>query len=185
MSESRQITRLLLEWRGGSREAFDRLLPVVYDELRRMARQHMGAERRDHTLQATALVHEACLRLIDADIEWKDRLHFFGVASRVMRRVLVDHARVHRSAKRGAGKPKLNLDDVLQIADDRPWDLLDVDIALERLGEQDERKARVIELHYFGGLKLKEIAEVLEITPDAVAWDLRMAKAWLRRELGS
>ena len=118
-----------------------------------------------------------------ADIEWQDRVHFYAVASRLMRRVLVDHARAHRSAKRGAGLPKLNLNEALKVAAEEPWDMLDLDLALERLGEQDSRKARVVELHYFGGLKFEDIAKLLEITHDAVAWDVRMAKAWLRREL--
>ena len=178
-----RITQLLLDWRSGERQAFERLLPCVYDELRRLAQRQMQGERRDHTLQATALVHEACLRLIDSDVDWQDRVHFYAVAGRVMRRVLVDHARAHRSAKRGGGVAKRSLDDALQIAADRPWDMLDLDLVLERLAEQDERKARVVELHYFAGLKLRDIANVLEITPDAAAWDLRMAKAWLRREL--
>ena len=183
--EPRNVTRLLKEWRQGEREAFERLLPAVYDELRRLARVHMSRERANHTLQPTALVNEACLRLIDADVAWKDRVHFYAVASNVMRRILVDHARAHRSAKRGGGQTPIALDDALEADMSRPWDLINLDDTLERLAKQDARKARVVELHFFGGLKFDEIAEVLGITSDAVAWDMRMAKAWLRRELGS
>jgi RNA polymerase sigma factor (TIGR02999 family) len=177
------VTQLLHAWRQGSREAFDRLVPIVYQELRGLARRHMAGERRDHTLRTTALVNESCLRLLGAHVDWSDRAHFFAVASGVMRQVLVDHARAHRSLKRGSGQARLPLDDALDAAVERPWDLLDLDAALDRLGQQDARKQRVVELHYFGGLTFDEIADLLGIPPGAVAWDVRLAKAWLRREL--
>lgn len=177
------MTELLLEWQQGKREAFDRLVPIVYEELHRLARRHMASERDGHTLQTTALVQEACLRLMGSQVEWKDRLHFFAISSRLMRRVLVDHARAHRSAKRGGERPRVPLDDALNVAVEPPWDLLLLEEVLERLSGQDARKAQVIDLHYFGGLTTDEIAALLEITPAAVAWDLRLAKAWLRREL--
>ncbi len=184
-SQRSKVTRLLLKWRQGETNAFEKLVPLVYHELHGLARRHMASERRDHTLQTTALVNEACVRLMGSDVDWNDRLHFFAVASRVMRRILVDHARAHRSAKRGGEQQKLPLDDALETAIVRPWDLLDLDEALDRLGNQDARKLQVVELHFFGGLKFNEIAEVLGATPDSVAWDMRMAKAWLRRELQS
>lgn len=182
-----QVTGLLGAWREGNRQALDELLPLVYEELRRIARVHMVGERPDHTLQTTALVNEACVRLMGSRVEWQDRVHFYSVASRVMRRILVDHARAHRSAKRGGGLVKVALDDApqaaLQTAMNRPWDLLDLDRALTDLAEQDERKARVVELHFFGGMTLDEVAGVLDRTHDSVAWDLRLARAWLRRAL--
>jgi RNA polymerase sigma factor (TIGR02999 family) len=177
------VTDLLLEWKQGRRDAFDRLLPIVYRELHRLARRHMAAERAGHTLQTTALVQEACLRLMGSQVDWRDRLHFFAVASRVMRRVLVDHARAHRSAKRGGDKVQLPLDEAADAKVEQRWDLLVLDEALERLAGHDARKAQVVDLHFFGGLTFEEIAELLGVTHDAVAWDLRMAKAWLRREL--
>lgn len=184
-SAGHQVTDLLVEWRRGDQAALDRLFPLVYDELRRIARVHMSSERPDHTLQTTGLVNEACVRLIGADVEWNDRVHFLAVASTAMRRILVDHARAHRSAKRGAGAAKETLDEAMHTAMTRPWDLLDVDRALDGLAKHDANQARVVELHFFGGMKFAEIATVMERTPDSVAWSMRLAKAWLRRELSS
>ncbi len=177
------VSELLHEWRKGSNRALDRLVPLVYEELHGIAKRHMASERPDHTLQTTALLHEACLRLMGADVDWKNRAHFFAVASGAMRRVLVDHARAQRTAKRGGVQVKVPLDDAMATAMRRPWDLLDVEAALQRLHEHDPRKSRVIEMRFFGGLQLSEIAEAVGITRNSVDWDLRLGKAWLRREL--
>lgn len=176
------ITGLLGQWRDGNRRALDQLLPLVYDELHGIAHRHMSGERANHTLQTTALLNEACAKLMGAEVDWADRTHFFAVASRVMRRILVDHARARRSGKRDGGK-QVTLEDALHTAVDRPWDLLDVDLALQKLEKQDERKARIVELRFFGGLKYHEIGEAMGISQDSVDWDLRLARAWLRREL--
>ena len=185
MSERTAITRLLLEWRGGSERALDQLVPLVYDELRRLAARRMRGERADHTWSATDLVHEAYARLVDADIQWQDRVHFFAVASRLMRRILVDHARASARQKRGGGALRVTLDDSLQAAagSGDSEALLALDAALERLAEFDRRKAEAVELHYFGGLSYEETAEALGVSPATVDRELRMAKAWLGREL--
>lgn len=180
---SNEVTHLLRQWRGGNREALDRLMPLVYEELRRQARDCMRAERTDHTLQTTALVHEAYVRLVDSDVDWQDRVHFYAVAARSMRRILVDHARSHRAAKRGGGETPLPLESALVVSPAPSRSILDLDSALDQLAEQDERKARVVELHFFGGLSYEEIAGALEISPATVHRDMRMARAWLRREL--
>ena len=186
MTESgrKKVTDLLAGWRRGEDSAVEQLLPLVYQELRQLARKHMAGERRGHTLQTTALVHEACIRLVGADVEWQDRVHFFAVASRVMREILVDYARARRREKRGGGAIKLPIDEALDAAEDATWDLVDLDLALHELAGLHARQAHVIELHYFGGMKLDEIADVLATTHGSVAWDLRMGKAWLRRKLG-
>lgn len=176
-----QVSALLLTWRNGDRGALDRLVPLVHDELRRLAEQCMRGERPGHTLQPTALVHEAYLRLVDANIAWQDRAHFFAVAATTMRRVLVDHARAKGRAKRD-GKP-VSLEDSLLVAADRADDFLVVNEALDRLAAQDARAARVVELHFFGGLTYEETAEALGISAATVDRDLRFARAWLHREL--
>jgi RNA polymerase sigma factor (TIGR02999 family) len=178
---STQVSELLLTWRNGDRGALDRLIPLVHDELRRLAEQCMRGERPGHTLQPTALVHEAYLRLIGSEIAWQDRAHFFAVAATTMRRVLVDHARAKGRAKR-SGRP-VSLEDSLLVAPDRADDLLVVDDALDRLTLQDARAARVVELHFFGGLTYEETAEALGISAATVDRDLRFARAWLHREL--
>jgi len=178
---STQVSELLLTWRNGDRGALDRLVPLVHDELRRLAEQCMRGERPGHTLQPTALVHEAYLRLIGSEIAWQDRAHFFAVAATTMRRVLVDHARAKGRAKR-AGRP-VSLEDSLLVAPDRADDLLVVDDALDRLTQKDPRAARVVELHFFGGLTYEETAEALGISAATVDRDLRFARAWLHREL--
>jgi RNA polymerase sigma factor (TIGR02999 family) len=177
------ITRLLAEWRGGDKRALDAIVPQVYDELRGLAARHLASERPDHTLQATALVHEAYARLVDADISWLDRVHFFAVASGTMRRVLVDHARARGAEKRGGAFVAVTLHEGL-LAEEAPIDrLLDLDQAMERLASFDERKGKVVELRYFGGLNATEIASVLEVGVATVQRDLRAARAWLLKEL--
>jgi RNA polymerase sigma factor (TIGR02999 family) len=178
------VTRLLIDWRAGDERALDRLMPLVYEQLRALARQHMKRERAGHTLQATALVHEAYARLVNMEIAWKDRVHFFAVAARTMRRVLVEHARERGAAKRGGGWVRATLDEALVIADEPSIDFLALDAALGRLEAHDPRKGRAIELHYFGGLGYEETAEVLGVSEATVHRDLRMAKAWLYHELG-
>jgi len=179
-----ETTRLLSEWRAGDQTAFDRLLPIVYEELRRLASHYMRAERADHLLQTTALVHEAYLRLIDdKDASYETRHHFFAVAAQVMRHVLVDYARARQRAKRGGGAPALPLDDVAVISDERAEEVIAVDAALENLMSFDMRKGRIFELRHFGGLSVEEAAQVLQVSPATVARDWRMAKAWLRRAI--
>jgi len=180
--DTQTITRLLLEWRGGSAEAFETLVPLVYDELRRLARLQMRDQARDHTLQPTALVHEAYARLLGLKLDWQDRTHFLSMAARTMRRVLVDHARAQRAAKRGAGAVQVSLHD-FHVQTEISFDLLAVDEALLALGSQDERAMRVVELHYFGGLTGKEIAECLELSLATVERELRFARSWLSRKL--
>jgi RNA polymerase sigma factor (TIGR02999 family) len=180
MSDS-SVTTLLRAWRAGDRGALDRLIPFVHDELHRLAQGYMRGERPDHTLQATALVNEAYLRLVDADVDWKDRAHFFAVAATTMRRILVDHARAKGRKKRAGAV--VSLEESVLVAPDREGELLAIDDALTRLAVQDERAAKVVELHYFGGLTYDEIAEALGISAATVDRDLRFAKAWLYREL--
>jgi RNA polymerase sigma factor (TIGR02999 family) len=182
-SEETRVTQLLQRWRRGDRDALDQLLPLIYDELHALARRHMGGERPDHTLQTTALIHEAYLRLCGADVTWEGRAHFLAVAAQTMHRVLVDHARGRARAKRGGGDVPVTLDDALAVSSERPDELLALDEALARLSTLDERKARAVELHYFGGLTYDETAAALEVSAATVDRELRLAKAWLYREL--
>ena len=178
--ESHEVTRLLLAWSKGDQEALDRLLPLVYGELRRLAQSYMRRERAGHTLQTTALIHEAYLRLIDAkQAPLGNRAHFFAVASRLMRQILVDFARSRGYQKRGGGAQQVSLDEALVIGQPRDEDLVVLDEALTALGEVDERKARVVELRFFGGLTEAEMAEALEVSPETVRRDWRLAKSWL------
>jgi RNA polymerase sigma factor (TIGR02999 family) len=177
------VTRLLLRWRRGDREALDELVPLVYEELRRIARRSMRSERTGHTLEPTALVHEAFARLVEMDVSWQDRAHFLGVAARAMRRILVDHARSRGSAKRGGGAVRLGLDEAEGAASGDPPPISDLDEALRRLSEIDPRKGDVVEMTYFGGLTQEEVAEVLGLSVPTVQRELRQAKAWLYREL--
>ena len=177
------VTLLLRRLSAGEEAALAQVMPLVYDELLRLARLHMRRERPGHTLEPTALVHEAYARLAAADLTLQDRAHFFAIASRAMRRILVDHARARRSAKRGQDATRVPLDDELA-APGPDADVLDLDDALTRLAAVDERKARVVELHYFGGLSYDEIAEIVKISPATVDRDLRFAKAWLHGQLG-
>ena len=184
MSGPGEITRLLAEWSDGNQVALDHLVPIVYDELHRLASNYMRGERPDHLLQTTALVHEAYLRLIDREhVSCQTRTQFFAVAAQVMRRVLVDYARGRDRAKRGEGVAPLSLDDVAVLSDDRAEELIAINTALESLTAFDPRKGRVFELRYFGGMSVEEVAEALSVSPVTVARDWRMAKVWLRREI--
>ncbi len=181
-----QVTRMLVDWSQGNREAAVQLMPLVYDELRVIARGYLQRERADHTLQATALVHEAYLRMVDqTQLTWKNRAHFFGVAAQVMRRILVDHARRHRTEKRGGDWAKVELDEARLSATARPVDLIALDEALLDLAKLDPRQSQIVELRFFGGLTIEEAAEVLDVSPRTVRRDWRIAKAWLRREIMS
>lgn len=180
-----EVTRLLMAMQDGQRDAEAQLLTLVYDELRRLAASYLRRERPDHTLQATALVHEAYLRLAGQDVTWQNRSHFFGVAAQVMRRVLVDHARAHCADKRGGGGVKLSLEDVALMSDAETREMVDLDGALTRLEAIDPRQVRVIELRFFAGLSIDETAQVLNCASRTVTRDWRMAQAWLRRELGA
>jgi len=179
-----QVTALLQAWSAGDEHALDRLIPLVEAELRRLARGYMGRERREHTLQATALVNEAFLRLVDAkSVRWTDRAHFLGISARLMRRVLVDHARSRGYEKRGGGVHRVTLTDAVLVSTGPTLDLVALDRALEGLALVDARKARVIELRFFGGLSVEETAEVLHVSTDTIKRDWRLAKLWLLREL--
>ena len=180
------VTRLLIDWSRGDQQAADRLIPLVYDELHRLARGYMRRERPDHTLQPTALVHEAYFRLVDQDrVEWKNRAQFFGIAAQAMRRILVDHARGRRYAKRRGSERQISLDDAELSAPGRPPDLVALDQALEGLASLDPRKGRVIELRVFGGLTIEESATVLGVSNTTVINEYRAARAWLYRQLSS
>jgi RNA polymerase sigma factor (TIGR02999 family) len=181
--ESETIVQLLLEWRAGDEGAYERLIPVVYDELRRLARAQLRREQPGHSLQPTALVHEAYLRLVKADVDWRNRTHFLSVSARVMRRILVEHARARRADKRGGDALHVTLSGPIPAPEETPVDVLALDRAMERLRELDERQAQVVELSYFGGLTYPEIGEVVGISEASVDRDLRHARAWLRREL--
>ena len=178
------VTELLRAWGDGDDGALEQLAPLVEGELRRLARAYMRRERRDHTLQPTALVNEAFLRLTDARrVRWQDRAHFLGISARLMRRVLVDHARSRGYQKRGGGAERVTLEDGLVASPEPAVDVLALDRALEALAAVDDRKSRVIELRFFGGLTVEETAEVLHVSPDTVKRDWRLAKLWLLREL--
>lgn len=179
------VTRLLLAWNEGEAEAFDQLVALLYAELRTLASRALRGEARGHTLRTTALVHEAYVRLVGADMDWEGSRHFMRVAARAMRRVLVDHARRRKSAKRGGGAPPVSLDTLAGVlpAEAQEPDVIDLDEALERLITLEERKGRAVELHYFGGLSYEEVAVALDISPATVHRDLRMARAWLYKEL--
>ena len=182
---SQNITRMLKDWSGGNREALDRLLPFVYAELHRQASRYLRRERPDHTLQTTALIHEAYMKLIDqSEVQWQNRAHFFAIAAQTMRRILVDYARTRKREKRGGDDVKLQLDDAINVSSkEKSIDLVALDEALNRLAEFDERQARVVELRYFSGMTEEETAEVLSISPATVRRDWNMAKAWLYGQL--
>lgn len=178
------VTQLLLDWSRGDRTALDRLMPLVYAELRALADRSLRHERSGHTLQGTALVHEAYLKLVNQrQVRWQDRAHFFAVAAQLMRRILVDDARRHGAAKRGAGMPALALEEAHTPAPPAPVDWLALDRALDRLATIDARQARIVELRFFGGLTIEETAEVLQISPATVKNDWTLARSWLYREL--
>ena len=184
MGEPGATSSLLLRWNQGDTEALDQLLPLVYKELRRLAHYHLRRERDGHTMQATALVHEAYVRLCGQDEPaWENRAHFFAVSARIMRRILVDHARRRGAGKRGSGAAHVSLDDALQIPIPRGCDLAALDSALEQLARFDTRKCRVVEMRFFAGLHAKEIAVALKTTESTVRRDWMIAKAWLFRYL--
>lgn len=176
------MTSLLRAWRGGDEDALAELMPLIYGELRRLAGEHMRHERSAHTLSPTDLVSEAFMRLIGHEGEWADQVHFFAVAARHMRHILVDHARKRAAEKRGAGARRITFDEQL-LADARPDELVALDEALDALAQHDERKARAVELHYFGGLTHKDVARVLDVHENTVLRDLRLAEAWLAKAL--
>lgn len=177
------VTTLLKDWRDGSAGALDRLMPLVYDSLKNIARRKRAGEGPQNTFETTEIVHQAYLQLIDADVDWQDRSHFYAIASQVMRRVLIDQARARNRQKRGGKEERVTYDEALIRVPDLDADLLDLDRALSKLTAQDERKARIIECHFFAGMTYDEIAEALSISPATVDRDLRFAKAWIYREV--
>jgi RNA polymerase sigma-70 factor, ECF subfamily len=179
-----QITERLIAWGNGEAAALDDVIRVVYQELRRMANRYLRMERIDHSLQPTALVHEAYLRLVDqTQVSWQNRAHFFGVAAQMMRRILVDHAKARHRGKRGGAATRLSLDDISNLSKGRAADLVALDDALSSLAEIDQRKSRVVELRFFGGLSVEETAQVLGVSPQTVLRDWKLAKAWLYQEI--
>lgn len=179
-----EVTQLLIDCSKGSQDAFKQLFPLVYEELRRLAHRYMTQERPGHTLQTTAVVHEAYLRLIDQKhVQWQNRAHFFAIASQMMRRILITHAQSHGYAKRGGGALKVSLDEAAVLSQERASDLIALDEALKGLTAIDPRRSQVVELRFFGGLSNEEIAEVLNISTNTVTRDWNVAKAWLHREM--
>jgi RNA polymerase sigma factor (TIGR02999 family) len=184
VSLSGQVTELLRQWRGGDDAALAQLTPLVYGEMRRLAGRYLGAERTGHTLQATALVHEAFLELVDQkQVDWQGRAHFLRVAAQIMRHILIDYARRHRAAKRGSGDPPVTLDESAVFSPDRAAGLVALDDALQGLEAIDPRKSKVVELRYFGGLTVEETAEALGVSAGTVRRDSALAEAWLHREM--
>ena len=177
------ITQLLRDWVNGDKHSLDELTPLVYSQLHEIAARVFRAERAGHTLQTTALVNEAYMRLVHADVEWKDRSHFFALSARMMRRILVDHANANVTKKRGGGARKLPLDDVIVVSPELGDDVLNLHEALTTLAANDERKAQILELHYFGGLTYDEMKEVLGLSTSTLDREIRFAKAWLRTQL--
>ena len=180
---SLEVTQLLLAYNNGDDQALERLFPLVYDELRRLAGRYLKKERDNHTLQATALVHEAYLRLVDQNVSWQNRAHFFGVAAQMMRRILVDHARHNLAAKRGSGGIKLSLDESIDLSDERASDLIALDEALDALNSVDPAKRRMVELRYFGGLSVEDTAKILNISVATYVREWRKAKAFLYNQI--
>jgi RNA polymerase sigma factor (TIGR02999 family) len=179
----RQVTQLLLDWSDGDQDALNKLIPLVYQELKRMARYYMRRERADHTLQTSALVNEAYIRLVDyKKMRWQDRAHFFAVAAQAMRRILVEHARGRTRAKRGGEVRKVSLDEAATLADGKAADMVALDDALNGLAEFDPRKSQIVELRYFGGLNIEETAEVIGVSPATVKREWNTAKIWLHRK---
>lgn len=184
--EPTQVTRLLMDWSRGDAEALDQLLPLVYQELRKLAAALLRSERSDHTLQPTALIHEAYLRLVDQEMpSWENRAHFFGVAARLMRQILVDHARRRVAARRGGAARKVSLDDARIFTEDQTHELLALDNALRKLEEFDERKCRIIEMRSFGGMSVEETAAAIGVSVPTIKREIKLGKAWLLRELKS
>ncbi len=184
MDTAPNVTQLLLAWSDGDREALEELTPLVYGELKKIAEGYLRRERADHTLQPTALAHEAYIKLIDQQhVRWQNRAHFYGIAAQAMRRILVDHARARLAGKRGSGGAVVSLDEAVDISDERAGQLLALDEALKTLAELDPQNSRVVELKYFGGMTLEETAEALGISRATVIREWKMAKAWLYGEL--
>ncbi|HYB76622.1 MAG TPA: sigma-70 family RNA polymerase sigma factor [Candidatus Bathyarchaeia archaeon] len=184
MSATHEVTRLLADWAKGNQNALDDLTPLVYKELRQLAASYLRKERPGHTLQPTALVHEAYLRLVDqANPTWQNRSHFFGVAARLMRQILVDHARRKQAAKRVGSRGKVSLQETVSFQHERSRDLVALDTGLNALEKIDPRKCRAVELRYFGGLSMDDIAQTLDVSPVTVRRDLKMAEAWLHHEM--
>jgi RNA polymerase sigma-70 factor, ECF subfamily len=178
-----EMTQLLVDWSEGDRSALEKLAPLVEAELHHLARRYLRRERPDHTLQTTALVNEAYLRLIDQrEVRWRNRAHFFAIAAQMMRRILIDYARKRASAK-GGGHGKLSLEEAAVLSDDRAAELIALEEALQSLAELDDRKSRIVEMRFFGGLSVEEIADVIGVSPDTVTREWRRAKAWLHREI--
>ena len=183
-ASSERVSKLLLNWGQGDQGAREALIPLVYDELRRLARRHLRRERPDHTLQSAALVNEAYLRLIRQEQpQWQNRAHFFGVAAQLMRHILVDHARNRAAAKRGAGAPRLTLDPDIALPQERDLDLIALDVALNELAALDPQQSRLVELRFFGGLSIEETSVVLGVSPATVKREWATARAWLQREM--
>jgi len=180
---SADITQLLHQWVGGDEESLDELAPLVYRQLHTIASRIFSSERKDHTLQTTAVVHEAFVHLVDAKVDWQNRSHFYALAARMMRRMLVDHAKSKAAAKRGGGALKLPLDDVFVIAPKTGEDVLHLHEALNELAELDPRKSEILELHYFGGLTYEEMGEVLGLSSSTLDREMRFSKAWLKTKL--
>jgi RNA polymerase sigma factor (TIGR02999 family) len=184
MQPSNEITELLIAWSGGDKNALDEVMQIVYEELHRLAHRHLAKERQDHTLQTTALVNEAYLKLIDQKrVKWQSRSHFFALSSQLMRRILVDYARSRQYAKRGGGASALPLDEALIVAPGRAAEMIALDEALTELAKHDERKARIVELRFFAGMSIDETSELLGVSPGTVMKDWTLAKAWLQREM--
>jgi RNA polymerase sigma-70 factor (ECF subfamily) len=185
-ASSEEITELLLSWSNGDQAALDQLIPLVYPELKRLARRYMGRENADHTLQTSALINEAYLRLIDRrNVRWQDRAHFFAVAAQIMRHILVDHARMYRYGKRGGGTIHVPLDEGTIVREERAGELVALDDALRRLAAIDPRKSQIVELRFFGGLTVEETSEVMNLAPITIMREWRAAKAWLWREISA
>ena len=182
--DSHEVTQLLIQWSNGDKAALDKLMPLIYGELRQLARHYMKSERSGHTLQTTALVNEAYLRLINRkQVQWQNRAHFFAIAAQLMRSILVDHARSHAYAKRGGGARKIALDDAMAVSQQRATEVVALDDALKRLAEIDPQQSRIVEMKFFGGLTIEETAEVLGLSPATIKREWRTAKAWLYHEL--
>ena len=179
-----QVTQLLIAWGNGDQSARDELMPLVYEELHRLAHRYMNHERTGHTLETSALVNEAFLKLVDQKhVHWQNRAHFFGIAARMMRRILVDYARSRQYAKRGGGAQQVSFDDVLIVAKERVQEVVALDDALKDLAQFDQRKSQIVELRFFGGLSIEETAELLKVSPGTVTRDWTLAKAWLRKQI--
>jgi RNA polymerase sigma-70 factor (ECF subfamily) len=184
MTPSPPVTQLLVAWGNGDETARDELMPLVYQELHRLAHHYMKRESPGHTLQTSALVHEAFVKLVDQkDVQWRNRAHFFGIAAQLMRRILVDHARGRQYLKRGGGATHVSLDEAAIVSQERAADVVALDEALTNLAALDARKSQIVELRFFGGLSIEETAEVLAVSPGTIMRDWTLAKAWLRREM--